>query len=88
MLLATIVSLLSISREKPAAVAATGSFGGIFAFLVNWWDVSSKVFQAVTGFTGFLLAAISLLLVLPRFCRFVRNAFRTGFMTADKDPEP
>lgn len=74
---------LELAERNPIRFATMGATSGLFAWFVSHAEGMKLIFQLIGGGLGALLAAISLLLALPRFARFLRAWRRRGFTRAD-----
>ncbi len=72
------------AEAHPLRVSVTGATSGLFTWFVTHAEGIKLFFQIVGGGLGALLTAISLLLVMPRFARFLGAWWRRGFLDADK----
>ncbi len=78
-------AVFSFTRRSPLVVAATGSASGLFTWLITWAEGLTKLFQFIGGFFGCLLAVVSLILILPRFVRFISRWRKAGLAEADRE---
>jgi hypothetical protein len=80
---ATVQRVVALAEAHPIRLSLTGATSGLFAWFVAHAEGIKLTFQLIGGGLGAILAAISLLLALPRLFRFIRAWRRRGFTKAD-----
>jgi hypothetical protein len=85
---AAFMSAFSLAQAKPALVASAGAVAGAGGVVATWAHELELYFRLIAGFFGALGAFIAVLMVTPRFLRFLRAWRRRGLLSADQDTPP